>query len=314
MEHRIKLGTFVSPHPSEDELCFVEQLGLKYVYTWLHDPGLRVSGLSELIERLLAHGLTLYNAGCVRLGKSPNIHLGLEDRDRDIDEFSGLIRVLGEVGVGVTTFTWEPDQVWSTDREATRGGADARAVDASILEREGPKWGRRYEREELWDNFAYFMERIIPVAEESGVRLALHPNDPPLEEIAGVPCLIRSGADYRRAFDVAGSDALGMEFCVGCWLEGGEGFGNLLEGIGEFGRAGRILVVHFRNVSAPLPRFVETFVDDGYGDMPAVMRALAQADYDGTAILDHSPRMAPCAGDSAGTAFAVGYMKALLDS
>jgi mannonate dehydratase len=152
------------------------------------------------------------------------------------------------------------------------------------------------------------------VAESSGVRLALHPNDPPLDEIAGVPCLIRSDADYRRAFDTAGSDALGMEFCVGCWLEGGSGFGNILEGIREFGEAGRILIVHFRNVSAPLPQFVETFVDDGYGDMPAVMQALASVGYEGTAIYDHSPRLNPCAGAAAGSAFAIGYMKGLLAS
>ena len=105
-----------------------------------------------------------------------------------------------------------------------------------------------------------------------------------------------------------------MELCIGCWLEGGESFGDLPRGIREFGEDGRILIVHFRNVSSPLPRFVETFVDDGYGDMPAVMRALAAVGYEGTVTPDHSPRMADCAGTAAGTAYAVGYMKALLDT
>ena len=93
-----------------------------------------------------------------------------------------------------------------------------------------------------------------------------------------------------------------------------DGFGDLLEGITEFGAEDRILIVHFRNVSCPLPRFVESFVDEGYGDMPGVMRSLQEVGYRGTVTLDHSPRMAACAGSDAGTAFAVGYMRALLHS
>ncbi len=159
--------------------------------------------------------------------------------------------------------------------------------------------------------------RASRVAEETGVRLALHPNDPPLREIAGIPCLIRSAESYRKAFRIASSPLLGMEFCCGCWLEGGSAFGELLDGIREFGGDGRIFIMHFRNVSAPLPRFVETFVDDGYMDMARVVDALGEIDYDGTLILDHSPELVGAEGASgsypfAGTAYAIGYMKALL--
>jgi mannonate dehydratase len=314
----MKLSVYVPPRPTQSQLRFVAQLGVRHVYTWVGDDQLDAVSLRALTKTLEHYGLALYNAGCIRLGKSPAVHLGLEGRDRVIEEFATFIRALASAGIRVTTFTWEPDQVWSTGSSATRGGAMARAVDASVLRDLPFTRGRRYTEAELWDNFAYFMKRIIPVAETEGVRLALHPNDPPVEEVAGIPCLIRSAERYRKAYGIAGSQALGMELCTGCWLEGGPAFGDLLDGIREFGGEGRILIVHFRNVSAPLPRFVETFVDDGYMDMAEVMRALAEVDYDGTVILDHSPELVgaeePAAGGYpyAATAYAIGYMKALM--
>ncbi len=102
-------------------------------------------------------------------------------------------------------------------------------------------------------------------AEEAGVRMALHPNDPPATgKLGGIPCLIHSFETYKRAFAVANSPALGMEFCTGCWLEGGPASGDLLEGIRTFHADNRILLVHFRNVTSPLPHFLETFLDNGY--------------------------------------------------
>ena len=302
----IKLSMFVHPDPETGELEFVRQLGVQYVYSWL--PDTKPETIRRFINSAESVGLTVFNLGNIALGKSPAIHLGLEDRDRDIDAFAEFLRNLSEAGIRRTTFTWEPDQVWTTHREPVRGGAIGRAVDATELQTRPLTHGRRYEREELWDNFAYFMERIIPVAEETGVRLALHPNDPPVDEIAGIACLIRSAADYRRAFEIAGSMALGMEFCMGCWLEGGEnGFGNIHEGVREF--RDRILIVHFRNITSPLPHFVESFVDEGYGDMFEILRTLAEVGYDGSLIFDHTPRMSDWAGRGAAAAYAIGYIK-----
>lgn len=314
----MKLSVYVPPRPTESQLRFVAQLGVRHVYTWLGDDQLDVASLRALKRTLEPFGLTLYNAGCIRLGKSAAIHLGLPGRERDIDELAAFIRALGAADIRVTTFTWEPDQVWSTGKMATRGGAMARAVDADALTNLPFTHGRRYSEEELWGNFSHFMRRIMPVAESEGVRLALHPNDPPLPEIAGISCLIRSAESYRTAYRIAGSPNLGMEYCTGCWLEGGAGFGDVLSGIREFGRDRRILIVHFRNVSSPLPRFVETFVDEGYMDMAKIVDALRDVGYDGTVILDHSPDLVgaeePASGGYpyAATAYAIGYIKALM--
>lgn len=308
--HNIKLSMFVRPEPEDGELAFVRQLGVEYVYSWL--PDTRYETVRRFIDRAHEADLTVHNLGNIALGKSPAIHLGLPERDRDIDAFAEFLRSLSRAGIERTTFTWEPDQVWTTHREPVRGGAVGRAVAVGDLPTGRLTHGRRYEREEMWDNFAYFMERIIPVAEETGVRLALHPNDPPVDEIAGIACLIRSAADYRRAFETAASMALGMEFCMGCWLEGGDGgFGNIHDGIREF--RDRILIVHFRNITAPLPRFVETFLDDGYGDMFHSLETLRDVGYDGSLIFDHTPKMDEWAGRGAAAAYAIGYIKASLD-
>ena len=102
-----------------------------------------------------------------------------------------------------------------------------------------------------------------------------------------------------------------MEFCTGCWLEGGQDFGDLFGAIRYFQEQKKIFIVHFRNVSAPLPEFVETFLDDGYMDMYEVMKVFCEVEYDGTMILDHTPKMVGDPEDRASTAYAIGYMRAL---
>jgi mannonate dehydratase len=124
---------------------------------------------------------------------------------------------------------------------------------------------------------------------------------------------VHSFDSYKRAFEIAGSPALGMEFCTGCWLEGGNLFGDIEAGLRWCSEQKRICLVHFRNVSAPLPNFTETFLDNGYKDMYRLMKILVETDYDGTVTLDHTPAFVQSAGRGSGTAYAIGYMRALLE-
>jgi mannonate dehydratase len=140
----------------------------------------------------------------------------------------------------------------------------------------------------------------------------MHPDDPPLSRIAGVPrCIFSSYAGYERALEIADSPNVGVCLCTGCWLEGGDSMGkSVVQAALAFGAAGKLFHVHFRNVSAPLPHFVETFVDDGYMDMYRVMRALRMVEYRGGVSPDHIPLMAD--DRRVGQAFTLGYMKAML--
>jgi mannonate dehydratase len=131
--------------------------------------------------------------------------------------------------------------------------------------------------------------------------------------LGGIPrCIFGNFDGYKRALEIANSPNVGMCLCVGCWLEGGKLMGrDVLETIRYFGQRGKLFKVHFRNVNAPLPHFVETFVDDGYMNMYKVMRALREVNFDGVAIADHIPEM--IGGGRAGTAYSIADMKALLE-
>ena len=309
---------FIEPDPSDDELLFARQLGVDCVYTWVKPEQRHYDSLARLREHVESYGLRLYNVGNIAVAKNDQIHLALPGRDRAIADFQAFVRDLGRAGIGVTTFTWEPTQVWSSAPGETRG-AQARGVDLEEMLRRPCTHGRAYSQEEIWENYTYFMRQMAPVCAEAGVRLALHPNDPPSPQpLGGIPCLIYSSDTYRRAFAIADRVAangsrLGMEFCCGCWLEGGAGFGDIFEGIRTFAAEDRILIVHFRNVTAPLPVFTETFLDNGYMDMYRVMKTFIQAGYRGTMILDHSPKFAGEYAKGGGTAYAIGYMRALME-
>mmetsp|Transcript_6876 Transcript_6876/g.17325 ORF Transcript_6876/g.17325 Transcript_6876/m.17325 type:complete len:364 (-) Transcript_6876:119-1210(-) len=315
-----RVSCLVSPSPTDEELRLICQMGVTHVFSWVNAENANLQFLKQLKQKTEDYGLVLYNVGCRELGKSPDVILGTEKRDSVLDQFQKFLEDLSAIGVFTTTFTWEPDGVWTTSTATTRGGASARAVDASLLPTDPPGGRRAYEDEELWDNIRYFLSRMLPVCARTSVRLALHPNDPPVKAIAGVPCLIRNAAAYERVFqvgrEVAPQDCqqfLGMEFCCGCWLEGGaHGFGPLLHWLHKFATEGRVFIVHLRNVSSPLPVFAETFIDGGYGHVTSILRVLVDAGYGGTVILDHTPQFTDCAGPAAASCFSIGYIKGCL--
>jgi len=156
---------------------------------------------------------------------------------------------------------------------------------------------------------------VVPVAEAAGVFIGIHPDDPPVYDLGGVPrCIFGNFAGYTRALEIANSPNVGVCLCVGSWIEGGEATGkHVVDAIRHFASQKKLFKIHFRNVSAPLPQgFVETFPDDGYVDMSRVMRALHDSGYTGAVISDHLPNMV--GGRRSAEAFALGYMRGLIQS
>ena len=325
----LKISAMIAPDVTEEYLTVLEQLGVNYGYTWVEDDQCTVEFIRRHKERLAAHGITLYNVANLTLGKSADIHLALPGREERIHQYIAFLRTLSECDIHTTTITWEPNGTLSTspvtgkvtyDPEATtRGGAKARTIDMDVMNRMPYSHGRSYSKQETWDNFTYFVQKVIPAAEEYQVRISLHPNDPPVDSVAGIATLIQNAEDYRRAFEIANSDFFGMEFCCGCWLEGGADFGNLTENFREFVEKNKVFIVHFRNVTCPLPKFNDTFLDDGYGDMKSIMKTILDTGYSGTITLDHTPVMNDLGGGdqcalAIATAYAVGYLKALVQA
>ena len=164
--------------------------------------------------------------------------------------------------------------------------------------------------EQLWQRLADFLTAVVPVAEEAGVRLALHPDDPPMPTLRGAARLVHQPDMYQRVLDILPSRANGIEFCAGSVAEMTEG--NVYDAIERYSRQDRIGYVHFRNVKGKVPRYHEVFVDEGDVDMIRVLRILKRNNYRGVLIPDHTPQMTCAAPWHAGMAFALGYMRAAM--
>ena len=303
---------------SDDQLKFIKQMGIDHVYVIFQDNDISYDSVMRLKERTGKLGLTITDAGNTKNYKNPSIHLGLEDRDYHIERYISFMRILGKAGIPVGYMTWEPNNVLTTKTdlgEYTRM-APARIVDINELEKRPFTHGREFSEEDIWSNFKYFLDCVLPVCEEVNVKIALHPNDPPVPSLVGIHNLIHNSDCYRRAFELAkDSPYLGMKLCCGCWLEGGEAFGDLLGDIKEFVGRKKVFAVHFRNVSNTIPYFEETLLEDGYMDMYQVMKQLVTCDYDGTIHVDHVPDFVEsCGGKYSAFAYSFGYMKGLLNS
>jgi mannonate dehydratase len=316
----IKIAAQVSPEPRDVDVQFVRQMGVEHVVLWTDASKAGPEYYADRKAYFADNGLTVFGFGNRDVHNQDAIVLGLPNRDAKVEEYLRHLRALGRAGIPYTTYAHMPNGIWSTERETTRGGADARAFDLATAT--AGRWhdrayslpltnGREYSDEEVWDHYATFIRQAARVAEDEGVFIGIHPDDPPIPRLGGVPRLFSTFANYQRALEIADSPNVGVCLCIGCWLEGGEIWGaDALTAIHHFGERQQLFKVHFRNIDAPLPHFVETFVDDGYQDMYVIMKALQEVGFRGVAIPDHIPRMAD--DPRLGTAFTIGYMKALL--
>ena len=315
----IKVAAQMSPEPSEGDLQLARQMGVEYVVLWTDGAHANYDYFMSRREIFENAGLKIYGFGNGDVHCQAALVLNLPNRDEKVQQYKRYIRDLGRAGIPYTTYAHMANGVWSTDPEQTRGGAQARAFDLAQAENKSQganqtrlTHGREYSENEIWDNFTHFIREAAPVAEEAGVMIGIHPDDPPGPSLGGVPrCIFSSFEGYEQALDIADSPNVGMCFCVGCWLEGGESMGkDVLESIRHFGEQGKIFKVHFRNVDKPLPHFVETFVDNGYMDMYQVMKVMREVNFKGVAIPDHIPQMAD--DGRVGTAYTIAYMNALV--
>ena len=245
------------------------------------------------------------------------IKLGLTGRDDEIEAVCQLLRNMGKLGVDVWCYEWMPVKNWMRTNLAhrSRGGALVPAFDlAQLKEGEISEYGKVTEAR-LWENLEYFLKRVVPVAEEAGVKLAMHPDDPPLSPILGMPRIMRSVDNYQRLIDTVPSPMNGITLCQGNFTMMTD---NLPEVIRHFGNQKKIFFVHFRDVRGTPEKFEETFHDDGMTDMAACMRAYRDIEFDGVCRPDHVPTMAGDSNDrpgysTIGRLFALGYIKGLQD-
>ncbi len=317
----IKLCAQTGPKPSDEDLLYLQQIGAEYVSV-ASSPDLRTAeGFLQIKKRYADAGITVWNIGNSSVHNMQAVTLNLPGRDKKIAEYKEYIRNLGKAGIYYTTYAHMGNGIWSSGRATIRGSAarefdmaspDKQGVWDNVVFKEPLSHGREFSKEEIWENYTYFIRQVAPVAEEAGVRIGIHPDDPPVPVLAGVPrCIFASFDGYRRAMEIANSPNVGLCLCCGTWLEGGRQLtGKDPEEMIRYFGAQKIWKIHFRNVSAPLPHFVETYMDNGYYDMYKIMKALRDVNFEGIVILDHTPAM--LGGGNAQTSYGFAYMKALL--
>jgi mannonate dehydratase len=315
----IKISMQVDESVSDEDLTWIKQMGVDYLNVQTGNGRATLANFLAVKKRAEAAGLKVWNISNNENRNIEEITLNLPGRDQKIEWLKQYIRDTGKAGIGYITYAHMANGIWSSKPETTRGGGESRAFHLATAKGfwngkvyEGPlTHGRRYSEEELWENYTYFIRQIAPVAEEAGVRIGIHPDDPPVPELGGIPRHIFGTFDgYVRALEIANSPNIGVCLCCGTWMEGGKDTGkDVFTAARAFAKMGKLWKIHFRNVTSPIPNFVETYIDNGYTDMWKLMKTLVDVDFRGNLIADHVPAMA--GGPKASWSYSMGYIRAL---
>ena len=227
----IKLCAQTGAKPSDNDLLYLKEIGAQYVSV-ASTPDLRTAeGFMQIKKRYADAGITVWNIGNTSVHNMSEVTLNLPGRDKKIEEYKQYLRNLGKAGIYYTTYAHMGNGIWRSGRASVRG-ASAREFDLASPDKYG-QWndqkfyeplshGREFTKDEIWDNYTYFIKQVVPVAEEAGVRIGIHPDDPPAPVLAGVPrCIFGNFEGYKRAMEIANSPNVGICLCCGTWLEGG---------------------------------------------------------------------------------------------
>ncbi len=283
-----------SPHlPGESSWEYMDLLRLR---TRCEDAGFRLNAIENVPIRFY-----------------DKIMLGLPGRDEQIENMQKTIRNMGRAGIPIFGYHFIATGVWRTSTTTpARGGAHVTAFDYEQVKDAPLSFDRVYTDDEIWANYTYYIKAILPVAEEAGVMLALHPDDPPVPSLGGVARIMRSFDAFKRALEIGDSPNHGLDFCVGSWSEMSPE--ECLQGLNYFSERNKIVYVHFRDVLGTVPNFREAFIGEGNLNMFEVMKTLRQRGFRGFLIDDHVPMMD---GDSGwiglSRAFANGQMVTMLE-
>jgi mannonate dehydratase len=250
-------------------------------------------------------------------------------KQQQLEDLKTILKNMGKAGIPVMGYYFSLAGVWGwTSGPHGRGDANSVVFDQSKIDvyqpiPKGMVWNMRYEdaqdgvlppvsRTEMWQRLDYFLQTLLPVAEENGVKLVAHPDDPPLPEMRGTARLFYTAQEYEKLMTLSNSPSNGFEFCMGTVqeMQGSDVYAML----DTYSRENRIGYIHFRNVIGKVPYYREAFVDEGDIDMIRALKILKANQYKGILIPDHTPEMSTKAGWHTGMAYALGYMKGAMQA
>lgn len=319
----------VSSDLPDDKLRFLAQIGVDAAAA-VPEPTDRDRGFYSFETLITARtkiesfGLEFNNLRLLPWRWTYKWQMGLPGRDEQIENALTSIRNLGAAGIPVLTYNMHALRFYRTSQSApARGGASATSFDFELVKNAplmsgGPGTDmslvpndhrKPITDQQMWSNLEYFLKAATPVAEQAGVKLALHPDDPPIPQIAGVARIMRSPEAFRKLIDLVPSKSNGVGFCQGCFTEMGA---NIPAEIRYFGGKGKIFFVDFRNVIGTPDKFREAFPDEGQADLVAAMKAYKEVGFNGPMTPDHVVHIA---GDTDWGhrywAYAIGHIKGL---
>jgi len=284
--------------------------------------------LRDLRKAVNAEGLELEAIENLDPAHWYDILLDGPSKKQQLEDVKTIIRRVGKAGIPILGYNFSLAGVWGhVQGPFARGGAES----VAFLGQDGPAetpipngqvWNMTYDpdapagtigtvtSEQLWQRITDFLREVVPVAEEAGVRLAAHPDDPPMPEIRGTARLVYRPELFQRLLDIYPSRSNALEFCQGTTAEMADG--DVYEAIDKYTRQGNIAYVHFRNVRGKVPNYHEVFLDEGDVDFVRAMRIYIRNAYDGVMIPDHTPQMTCADPWHAGMAYALGYMRGLI--
>lgn len=317
----------VSRPLAEADLRLAKQMGMTDVVTTMlgvpmvpervQGPAWRYIDLLHLRQQVENAGLTLSVIEGYQL--SDRIMLGQPGRDEDLERLCETITNMGRAGIPIYCYNFMAVFNWLRTSTSTRGRGDALVTkfDVNELLNAPLTYAGETNDEQMWANFSYFLQRVLPVAEAAKVKLALHPDDPPMSPVLGLARIMRDMDAFKRVIELAPSDYNGITFCQGNFAAMGNV--DLPDAIRYFGARKKLFFAHFRDIRGSVPVFEETFHDEGKTDMAAAMRAYYDIGFDGPMRPDHAPTMEGESNDNPGymvrgKIFAIGYMKGLIDS
>ena len=284
--------------------------------------------LVDLKKAINAEGLELAAIENIDPSHWYDVLLDGPRKQEQLENIKTIVRRIGKAGIPCLGYYFSLAGVWGhVPGPYARGGAES----VGFLGKDGPAetpipngqvWNMTYDldappgcigavtSEQMWRRLSDFLEALVPVAEEAKVRLAAHPDDPPLHTLRGAARLIYQPHLFQRLLDIAPSYCNALEFCQGTTAEMSDG--DIYEAIDKYSRQGNIAYVHFRNVRGQVPRYHEVFIDEGQVDMVRAMRIYQKNGHDGVMIPDHTPQMTCAASWHAGMAYALGYMRGIM--
>lgn len=324
----MKFTMLLPPKLDERKWTLAKQIGIKHVITKAM-PELSgkpapydLAALRSIQAEFAEAGFQLYGLEGDQFDMAP-IKLGLPNRDECIDHYRQMLRNMGQLGIPLLCYNFMASIGWFRTRIdiPERGGAlvsEYKAADAQELVPEE----QRISEAQLWENLFYFLDAVVPIAEENGIEMALHPDDPPVSPLKGVGRILTSAAAFDRILERYPSPSNGITFCQATFKTMGEDLKEISKG---WFKDKRVFFLHLRDIEGHKHHFRETFHDNGPTSMVEMLKYYHELGFDGPLRPDHAPLMY---GETPGTfsggisagyeitgkIFAIGYLKGICES